>query len=100
MDGLIWIIILLLLTLINTAAIQLHKRNKLHFFWSGIGIGILGPILAFSIGAVFVKIDHSQGGTGEGGAITAAFIGLIIIGNGVIYLIIGLISKIVSWVRG
>lgn len=99
MDGVIWLIILLLLALFNSGAIQLHRKNKLHFFWSGIIIGILGPILAFCFGAVFVKLDHGQGGTGEGGAIAAAFIGLITVGNGVIYLILGIILKIVSWVR-
>jgi len=100
MDGVIWLIILLLLTLINGGAIQLHIKKKLHFFWSGIIIGILGPLLAFSLGVVFVKLDHSQGSTGEGGAIAAAFIGLIIVGNGIIYIIAGMVIKLVSWIRG
>ncbi|WP_251554271.1 ABC transporter permease [Neobacillus muris] len=96
MDGVIWLIILLLLTLINGGAIQLHIKKKLHFFWSGIIIGILGPLLAFSLGAVFVKL----GSTGEGGAIAAAFIGMIIVGNGIIYIIAGMVIKLVSWIRG
>lgn len=100
MDGLIWLIIFVILALLNSAAIQLYKRKKLNFMWSGIMIGILGPILALSLGTIFVQVDHSQGSTGEGGAIAAAFIGLIIVGNGVIYLFIGLILKIVSWYRG
>lgn len=99
MDGLIWLIILVLLALFNSVAIQLYKKDKLHFFWSGIIIGILGPMIAFSLGAVFVKVDHSQGSTGEGGAIAAAFIGLLIVGNGLLYLLIGIILKIVSWVK-
>ena len=99
MDGLIWMIILVLLALLNSAAIQLYKRKNVNFIWSGIIIGILGPLLALSLGAVFVKVDHSQGSTGEGGAIAAAFIGLIIVGNGILYLLIGLILKIVSWVK-
>ncbi|WP_284037218.1 ABC transporter permease [Neobacillus sp. 114] len=100
MDAVIWLLILLLLTLFNWGAISFHNNKKLHFFWSGIIIGILGPIIAFLIGALFVKMDHSAGGTGEGGAIGAAFIGLMIVGNGILYVFIGMFVKIVSLIKG
>ncbi|MGE6260089.1 ABC transporter permease [Heyndrickxia sporothermodurans] len=87
---------MVLLLLINGLAIYLSNTKKLHFIGSGIIISVLGPILAFLIGAIFVKIDHKTGGTGEGAGFAAGFIGLIIIGNGIIYFLIGLFLKISS----
>jgi hypothetical protein len=98
-DGLVWLIILILLLLFNGTAIYLNKINKLHFIWSGIIISILSPILAYLIGAIFVKMNHNMGGTGEGGAFAAAFIGLIIVGNGILYFLIGLILKISNYIK-
>jgi len=99
MDAVIWMILILLLILVNWAAVHLKTINKLHFVWSGLIIAILGPIMAFILGALFVHFDHSQGSTGEGGAIAAAFIGLILIGNGFIYFLIGFILKIFDYFK-
>lgn len=62
---------------------------------SGLIIAILGPSIAFISGSIFVRVDKSMGGDGVGGALGAAFIGLVIVGNGLI-LIIGIITKIKS----
>ncbi|MEW5552969.1 hypothetical protein ABGT24_05495 [Peribacillus frigoritolerans] len=43
-----------------------------------------------------MKIDHNSCDTGEGAGFGAAFIGLIIVANGTIYLIIGIISKVIN----
>lgn len=96
-DGLIWLVLLLSLVVLNALAISLNKRNKMPFWLSGIIIGILGPVIAFISGSIFVNLDHSSGGTGEGAGFGAAFIGLIIVANGIIYLIIGIATKIKSF---
>lgn len=45
-------------------------------------IGILGLIIAFISGSVFVKVDHSMDGDGVGAAFGAALIGIVIVSNG------------------
>lgn len=77
-------------------AISLYNKRKMPLWLSGIVICISGPIIAMISGSFFVKMDHSAGGTGEGGTIGAAFIGLIIVANGIIYLIAGFVVKIKS----
>ncbi|AOH57464.1 ABC transporter permease [Peribacillus simplex] len=98
-DGLIWLVLVVSLLILNALAISLYKRNKMPLWLSGIVIGMLGPIIAFIAGYFFVKIDHNSGGTGEGAGFGAAFIGLIIVANGIIYLIIGIISKVKSLIN-
>ncbi|WP_052302343.1 hypothetical protein [Bacillus sp. SG-1] len=51
---------------------------------------IFEPSIGFISGSVFVKINHSRDGNGTGGAIGGAFVGLVILGNGVFYIIIGM----------
>ncbi|PLS18652.1 ABC transporter permease [Bacillus sp. M6-12] len=98
-DGLVWVIIFMMLFIINAAAIYLYKNNKMHFIWSGFIISIIGPFLAFLVGGMFVKMSHNAGGTGEGGALAGAFIGLIIVGNGILYFFIGLALKVSSFIK-
>ena len=66
---------------------------------SGLIIGILGPIIALISGSIFLKIDHSMGGEGFGAAYSAAFIGFVIVGNGILYLIVGLAIVITNFIR-
>lgn len=96
-DGLIWLVLILALLVLNFAAINFNQRNKMPFWLSGIIIGVLGPIIAFISGSIFVNLDHNSGGTGEGAGFGAAFIGLVIVANGIIYLIIGIAAKIKSF---
>lgn len=96
-DLLIWIVLLASLLILNILAISLYTKNKMPLWGSGLIIGILGPIIAFISGSIFVSIDDSMEDEFVGGALAAAFIGLVIAGNGLIYLIIGIIIKIKSF---
>ncbi|RFU66720.1 ABC transporter permease [Peribacillus glennii] len=98
-DGLIWLILLSVLLISNVAAIQLYKKNKLPLWLGGVGISILGPVIGFLSGSIFVKMAHNAGETGEGAALGAAFIGLVILGNGIIVFLIGIILAIVKFTR-
>lgn len=93
-DGLIWAVLLVSLFVLNLTAITLYRKGKMPLWGSGLVIGMLGPIIAFISGSVFVEMDHSMGGDGVGGAFGAAFIGLVIAGNGILYFIIGIILMI------
>ncbi|KAB7663007.1 ABC transporter permease [Bacillus sp. B1-b2] len=98
-DGLIWLILLSVLLISNVAAIKLYKKNKLPLWLGGVGISILGPVIGFLSGSIFVKMAHNAGDTGEGAALGAAFIGLVILGNGIIVFLIGIILAIVKFTR-
>jgi ABC-type Co2+ transport system permease subunit len=98
-DGAIWIVLLLSLLVLNFLAISLYKKGKMPLWGSGLIIGILGPIIAFIAGSVFVKVDQSMGGDGVGAAFGAAFIGIVIVGNGILYFIIGIISVIKNFIK-
>lgn len=98
-DGVIWSVLILSLLLLNYLAIHFYKKRKIPLWGSGLIIGILGPIIAFLSGSVFVKVDHSIGGDGVGAAFGAAFIGLIIVGNGILYFIVGIISVIKNLIK-
>jgi hypothetical protein len=93
-DGAIWSVLLLSLLVLNFLAINFYKKRKMPLWGSGLIIGILGPIIAFISGSVFVKVDLGMGGDGVGAAFGAAFIGIIIVGNGILYFIIGIILLI------
>ncbi|MEK4093061.1 ABC transporter permease [Viridibacillus sp. FSL H8-0110] len=99
MDALIYTVLLLILLILNASAIYMYKNDKLDLWLSGIIIGILGPVFAFLIGAIFVKYEHSQGATAEGAQIAAAFIGLIIVANGIIYFIVGITLKLIGFLK-
>ncbi len=95
-DFLFWLTLLLLLLIINLGAYYLKKNKEVHIMWSGILISIFAPIMAFFIGAVFLKIDKSTGGDGFGAGIAAAVLGWIILLNGILYFIIGSVLKIIT----
>ncbi|MEC1523909.1 ABC transporter permease [Neobacillus niacini] len=98
-DGAIWSILIASLLLLNFFAIHLYKKRKMPLWGSGLIIGILGPIIAFISGSALVKVDHSMGGDGVGAAFGAAFIGIIIVGNGILYFIIGIITGIKNFIK-
>jgi hypothetical protein len=98
-DARLWLVLIFSLIFFNTAAITLHMKNKLPLWLSGILIGFLGIILASIAGSIWVKIDKEMGGTGEGAGFAVAFLGLVIVGNGIIYLIVGVISRIKSLLK-
>ncbi|WP_214769574.1 MULTISPECIES: ABC transporter permease [unclassified Exiguobacterium] len=98
-DGLLWSVLLPSLIALNVSAILLYKKGKMPLWGSGLLIVILGPIIALITGSVFLKIDHSTGGYGFGAAYAAAFIGFVIVGNGILYLIIGLVLGIKNFIK-
>lgn len=98
-DGLTWSVLISSLIALNLSAILLYRKGKIPLWGSGLLIVILGPIIALITGSVFLKIDHSMGGDGFGAAYSAAFIGFVIIGNGILYLIIGLVLGIKNFIK-
>lgn len=98
-DGLVWSVLISSLIVLNLSAVLLYRKGKMHLWGSGLIIGILGPIIALISGSIFLKIDHNMGGEGFGAAFSAAFIGFVIAGNGILYLIVGLLIVITKFVR-
>lgn len=98
-DGLTWSVLLSSLIVLNVSAILLYRKGKMPLWGSGLIIGILGPIIALITGSVFLKIDHSMGGDGFGAAYSAAFIGFVIVGNGILYLVIGIALGIKNFIK-
>jgi len=98
-DGLVWSVLISILIVLNLSAVLLYRKDKMPLWGSGLIIGILGPITALISGSIFLKIDHSMGGDGFGAAFSAAFIGFVIVGNGILYLIVGLAIVITNFIR-
>ncbi|RDB34385.1 ABC transporter permease [Exiguobacterium sp. RIT594] len=98
-DGLVWSVLISILIVLNLSAVLLYRKGKMPLWGSGLIIGILGPIIALISGSIFLKIDHSMGGEGFGAAFSAAFIGFVIVGNGILYLIVGLLIVITKFIR-
>ena len=98
-DGLVWCVLILSLIVLNLSAVLLYRKGKMPLWGSGLIIGILGPIIALISGSIFLNIDHSMGGEGFGAAYSAAFIGFVIVGNGILYLIVGLVIVITNFIR-
>lgn len=98
-DGLVWSVLISILIVLNLSAVLLYRKGKMPLWGSGLIIGILGPITALISGSIFLKIDHSMGGDGFGAAFSAAFIGFVIVGNGILYLIVGLVIVITNFIR-
>ena len=98
-DGLTWSVLISSLIVLNLSAVLLYRKGKMPLWGSGLIIGILGPIIALISGSIFLKIDHSMGGEGFGAAYSAAFIGFVIVGNGILYIIVGLLIVITKFVR-
>ena len=98
-DGLTWSVLISSLIVLNLSAVLLYRKGKMPLWGSGLIIGILGPIIALISGSIFLKIDHSMGGDGFGAAFSAAFIGFVIVGNGILYLIVGLVIVITNFIR-
>lgn len=98
-DGLTWSVLLSSLIVLNVSAILLYRKGKMPLWGSGLLIGILGPIIALITGSIFLKIDYSMGGDGFGAAYSAAFIGFVIVGNGILYLVIGIVLGIKNFIK-
>ncbi|MGV3466782.1 MAG: ABC transporter permease [Heyndrickxia sp.] len=88
------VFLIAVIIIFNCLAISSYKKKNTSFLWSGLLICIMSPIIGLLTGSIFVNNGHSAGGSGEGGAIGAAFIGLILLGNGIIYLLVGTVLMI------
>lgn len=97
-ESLIWVILLFSLSILNYMVLWLNTRKKTPLWLCGIIIGILGPLIAFISGSIFIKMTNSDGGSSQGAAYEATFIGLVIVANGILYLIIGVTLKIKDFI--
>ena len=98
-DGLVWCVLILSLIVLNLSAVLLYKKGKMPLWGSGLIIGVLGPIIALISGSIFLNIDHSMGGEGFGAAFSAAYIGFVIVFNGILYLVIGIVLVIKNFIQ-
>ncbi|WP_088071921.1 ABC transporter permease [Gottfriedia luciferensis] len=97
-DSLFYIILLILLFIINSRAIKQYRKKKSNLMLLGLLISILAPVIAILIGLIFVALDKGTGGDGVGGALATAALGWVIVLNGIIYIVIGIILKIKSMI--
>jgi hypothetical protein len=99
MDTEIFSLFIIVIISLNIAIFILFKKGKLNLIVSGIIMMILGPVLGFSSGALFLHFyDSNSQGTGEGAGYGGAFFGLITLANGVLILVIGIIRWGIKWI--
>ncbi|QAS51314.1 inner-membrane translocator [Halobacillus litoralis] len=84
LDGALDILLFILLILANFYAIKLYRNGRLHLWGSGLLLTIAGVILGFFTGATLVP---SSGGYG---AMYGVFVGLVIVGNGLLLFLAGI----------
>ncbi|MGP4063265.1 inner-membrane translocator [Halobacillus sp. H74] len=89
-DVLMWLFLAALLIPANIYAIKWHRSGNFPLWASGLLLAILGVGLGFAVGGILVGPSNA----GQGGAIMAAFVGLVTVGNGLIHFFIGLIMAI------
>lgn len=84
LDGALSILLFILLILANVYAIKWYRNGRLHLWGSGLLLAIMGVILGFLTGAILVP---SSGGYG---AMYGVFVGLVIVGNGLLLILAGI----------
>ncbi|ARI77852.1 inner-membrane translocator [Halobacillus mangrovi] len=89
-DVLMWLFLAALIIPANIYAINWHRRGNFPLWASGLLLAIFGVGLGFAVGGFLI----GPGNSGQGGAIMAAFVGLVTVGNGLIHFFIGLIFTI------
>ncbi|WP_462405397.1 inner-membrane translocator [Gracilibacillus sp. Marseille-QA3620] len=100
MDYLILALFILILISLTIISFVLFKKKKVNLMVSGIIIMLLGPVIGFSSGALFLHFyDWSSGGTGEGAGFGGAILGLVTIANGVLIFLIGMIGWMLTLFR-
>lgn len=100
MDYLILALFILILISLTIISFVLFKKKKVNLMVSGIMIMLLGPVIGFSSGALFLHFyDWSSGGTGEGAGYGGAILGLVTIANGVLIFLIGMIGWMLTLFR-
>ncbi len=100
MDYLILALFILILISLTIISFVLFKKKKVNLMVSGIMIMLLGPVVGFSSGALFLHFyDWSSGGTGEGAGFGGAILGLVTIANGILIFLIGMIGWMITLFR-
>ena len=100
MDYLILALFILILISLTIISFVLFKKKKVNLMVSGIMIMLLGPVIGFSSGALFLHFyDWSSGGTGEGAGYGGAILGLVTIANGILIFLIGMIGWMITLFR-
>ncbi|KMY44082.1 inner-membrane translocator [Bacillus sp. FJAT-27916] len=100
MDYLILALFILILISLTIISFVLFKKKKVNLMVSGIIIMLLGPVIGFSSGALFLHFyDWSSGGTGEGAGFGGAILGLVTIANGILIFLIGMIGWMITLFR-
>ncbi|MGM9930030.1 inner-membrane translocator [Pradoshia sp.] len=100
MDYLILALFILILVSLTIISFVLFKKKKVNLMVSGIMIMLLGPVIGFSSGALFLHFyDWSSGGTGEGAGFGGAILGLVTIANGILIFLIGMIGWMITLFR-
>ena len=92
MDGLMYLFLAALLIPANLLIIKWHKSGRFPLWAAGILLAVFGIGLGYA--ARFILVDI--GATGQGGAIMAVFIGLVVMANGAIHFVIGFVLAIVK----
>ena len=90
MDVLMYLFLGALLIPANIFIVKWQKSEQFPLWCSGILLAVLGVGFGFAVGAILV----GPGNAGQGGAIMSAFVGLVIVANGLIYVFIGLLMVI------
>ncbi|KGX92478.1 hypothetical protein N781_16180 [Pontibacillus halophilus JSM 076056 = DSM 19796] len=90
MDVLIYLFLAALLIPVNLFIVKWRKSGQFPFFGSGILLAVFGVLVGFIIGAILVGL----GNAGQGGAIMSAFVGLVIVANGFLYVAISVLLGI------
>lgn len=100
MDYLFLALFILILVSLTIISFVLFKKKKVNLMVSGIMIMLLGPVIGFSSGALFLHFyDWSSGGTGEGAGFGGAILGLVTIANGILIFLIGMIGWMITLFR-
>ncbi|MYL49868.1 inner-membrane translocator [Halobacillus litoralis] len=84
LDGALTILLFIFLILVNVYTIKWYRNGRLHLWGSGLLLATAGVILGFLTGAILVPLS------GAGGALYGAFVGLVIVGNGLLLFLTGL----------
>lgn len=82
------------LIIFNYLPYTLNVKFKTPYWLSGLIICFLGPIVASTTGSFLLKEAKSEGSDGFGAGIAGALIALVIIANGVLYIIGSIVASI------
>ncbi|MFG6149310.1 inner-membrane translocator [Halobacillus sp. B23F22_1] len=95
MDSIILLLFFAALLTVNVVAYHLQKRERLPLFISGLLLMLSSPATGFFTGYLFWAAAD-PGSTKEGAGIGGAMLGLLTLFNGLLVLMIGVITAVVK----